>query len=233
MNLSLPPLAEREVQLAATSRRAANPEAPAPPAATLAGRVKLGGPFAVLVTPEYVASSPDLCAFVEQEAAHSLYHLVHISVSFESGEAEAPLATAALDIALKSPGASRRPVAWSMSPMQITDPAEVTSSLTVGPQLKLGGIELAGIGRTRTRVHRENDIFLQAFRELRADPGWRLQRTSAMALLGCFRFCLIVRSEIGATTELALTIAATVFRRNWLRSYSYSLLDPLSMSATL
>jgi hypothetical protein len=233
MDMPLPPLAEREVRLVATSRRAARSDASAAPADALEGRVKLGGPFAVVVTPEYVASSPDLRAFVEQEAAHSLYHLVHISVTFEPAAAEAQLGTAAVDLALQAPGASRRPVAWSMSPLQITDPSEVTSSLAIGPQLKLGGIELAGIARTSTRVRHENDVFLQAFRELRADPGWRLQRTSAMPLFGCFRFGLVVRSETGTTTELALTITATVFRRSWLRSYSYSLPDPLTMSAAL
>jgi len=226
MDVPLPQLAEREVRLVATSRRAAGPATPAQPVDALEGRVKLGGPLAVPVTPEYVAESADLRTFVEQEAARYRYHLVHISVTFEAAPDDPPLATAAMDLALLSPRSSRPPIAWSMSPLRITDPTEITSSITLGPQLKL-----AGIDRTITRVR--NDIFLQAFRELRADPGWQLRRTPAMALFGCFRFNMVVRSEIEAVTELATTITASVPRRGWLRSYSSSLPDPLIMSAVI
>lgn len=233
MDVPLPQLAQREVRLVATSRRAAGPDVSAQPVDALDGRVQLGGPFAVPVTPEYVAESADLRTFVEQEAVHHRYYLVHISVTFDAAPDDPPLGTAAMDLALLSPGKSGRPIAWSMSPFRITDPTEITSSITLGPQLKLGGIGLAGIGKTITQSHDENDIFLQAFRELRADPGWRLRRTAAMTLYGSFRFNMIVRSEIEAATELELTITASVPRRGWLRSYNYSLPDPLIMSAVV
>src|SRR5215472_1211866 len=83
MDVPLPQLAEREIRLVATSRRAAGPDTPAQPVDALEGRVKLGGPFAVPVTPGYLADSADLRTFVEQEAARYRYYLVHISVTFE------------------------------------------------------------------------------------------------------------------------------------------------------
>ena len=233
IELPMPQMTERDVRLTATSHRSAGQPTSAPEG--LDGRVRLGGPAFVPIRPssDFAATSPDLRAFIEQEARQRAYFLVHISLTFEQAPDEPPLESAALDVTLSSPEALRRPIAWSMVPLRITDPSEVTTSFTIHPHLKLGGTEISGFEAAWSGVRQQSDVFLQAFRELRADPGWRLRRTPTMPLFGSYRFAMVVRAEKGQVAELELDITAAVRKRGFLRTYSYQLPGPIRTAEVL
>jgi len=95
IDLELPPLPQQKVslQLESDLRTAGG---------ALDGRISLGGPIAVRLTPDYVAGDADLRLYVEQEAAHSIYHLVHLSLSFEAERNTPALETTALELGLSS-----------------------------------------------------------------------------------------------------------------------------------
>jgi hypothetical protein len=196
-------------------------EAPRTP--SLTGRIALGGPFAVPVTPEYVAGDADLRAFVEQESAHSTFHLVHMSVSFAAEPSAPQLETTTLYLRLGCAAGLREPVAWSMTPLRAADATQVERRVKLGPQLKLIDAEFE-----QTVSRQRDEIFLQAQRELRSDPAWEFRRTKNSPLYGSHRLIMVVRAAKGQPTSISAAVSATA-RGNLLRRYAREFQDVLSL----
>jgi hypothetical protein len=184
----------------------------------LTNRVAIGGPYAVPVTADYVASDLDLRAFVDGEAARFTYHLVHMSASFAGTAGQPRLETATVSLKLAAPTGSPEPVAWSMAPLRITDTAQVERRLTLGPQLKLQDAEVSAGQFEQTTSWQRIDVFLQAQRELRSDPGWEFRQTRTMRLQGSFRLTMVVRAASNKPVRVTGTVLATT-RGNLLRRY--------------
>jgi hypothetical protein len=197
----------------------------------LAGRITLGGPFAVPVTPDYVADDPDLRAFVEREAASRVYHVVHMSVSFESEPARPRLDRTVIELSL-SCATTPAPVAWSMTPLRVTDSIQVERSFRLGPELKLQDVELSVGEAEQKQTWQRTEVFLQAQRILRSDPGWEFTRTKTMSLSGSYRLIMVVRADRHEATSISGTVRAAT-KGNLLRWYRRQLPDPLSLAAEL
>ncbi|NKZ01648.1 hypothetical protein [Nocardiopsis alborubida] len=198
----------------------------------MTGRVFLGGPISVPVTPDYVAEAPDLRAFVEREAEHSAYHLVHLSVSFRSAPGLPRLYTSSVELRLSSPSKVRAPVAWSMSPLRVSDVSQTERTFSLGPELKFQDVEMT-VGGYEASTSRTRAVpFLLGVRELREDPGWEFTRTRTMSLDGSHRLVLVVRSDRTAPTGVTVTVRAST-RGNLLRRYKSALPKPLTLTAVL
>ncbi|MBB6118574.1 hypothetical protein [Nocardiopsis algeriensis] len=210
------------------------PPSPSPTSerGALTERVFLGGPVSVPITPEYTAGDPALKAFVEREAGHSTYHLVHLSVSFANGPGLPPLRTASVELKLSSASGVRPPVAWSMSPLRVDEVSQVQQTFHLGPELKFQDVEVALGGYEASRSAARTAPFLLGMRELRDDPGWEFTRTRTMALDGTHRLVLVVRAERGGTAGVTGTVRATT-RGNLLRRYRSALPRPLTLSTVL
>jgi hypothetical protein len=231
-SVELPELPERPVALALEERalrgdrgnQGTNPEV------TLEGRVSVGGPVAVPVTPGYVADDRDLRAFVEQEARKARYHLVHFAMTFEPRRSgDSALETASIEMVLSSHDSAVDPIAWSMLPLRVLDPFQVTQSVKLGPQLKLLGVEAAAGSVERSRTQQHADVFLEGLRELRADPAWQFERTKSFSLTGSHRLTMVVRAGRGATVRGNITVRAAIKQRR-IFSYRADLPDPLRLS---
>jgi hypothetical protein len=228
--VSLPSLPEQGLTLESSDpSRGAHEAARVPP---LTDRIALGGPVAVAVTPDYVADDPGLRAFVAGEAAHAVYYLVHLSVSFAAEPASPRLDSAALDLTLSGPADAPQPVAWSMSPLRVSDPVQLERRFSLGPELKLADVSVKLGELDRTVSRQREDIFLQAQGELRADPRWEFQHTPAARLYGSFRLIMVVRAATGQPTSLSATIRAAT-KGNLLRRYRRELTGPLALTAVL
>lgn len=232
IELPFPVLPEQQLILESDEVSRGGSESGGQGVAPLEGRVAVGGPYAVRITPDQVSDDPGLRMFVEQEAAHSVYHLVHLSLSFTGGSGVTPLARAAMELKLSSTSTAAEPVAWSMTPLRVTDTAQVERSFTLGPQLKLNDIEvsLGEVGRTVTQTR--TDVFLQALRELRPDPAWEFARTRDMNLYGSHRLTMVVRAPRDGATSLSGTVRAAT-KANLLRWYKRELPDPLPLVSVL
>jgi hypothetical protein len=228
----LPVLPERELVLESVSAVRASVDDVRSPVPGLAGRVALGGPCAVPVTAEYVAEDPALRAFVEQESATSLYHVVHLSVSFAPRPTAPRLGRVSVELRLASTSTAVEPVAWSMTPLRVSSTVHVQDSVRLGPQLKLehAQVSLGEIGRSVSRDRGE--VFLQALRELRSDPAWEFTRTRAISLSGSHRLVLVVRASRDGETSISGAVRA-VTRGNLLRRYERELPDPLALASVL
>jgi hypothetical protein len=230
ITVTLPALVEDQLTLDSDEpTRGAHGTGGVPP---LAGRVAVGGPYAVPVTPEFVAGDPGLRAFVEREMAQNVYHLVHLSLSFAAEPAAPALDQAAIELRLSAATAVCPPVAWSMTPLQITDSVNVERTFRLGPELKLeeAGLSLGSVERTVSGPRTE--IFLQAQRELRSDPAWEFQRTRTMRLYGSHRLVMVIRAGKDDAVSISGTVRAAT-RGNLLRWYRRELPGPLPLTAVL
>jgi hypothetical protein len=204
-----------------------------PRSPSLGGRVTLGGPIAVPLRALDVADDPDLRAFVEQEAAHSEYHLIHLSLGFEPTPVTPRLRSAGVALAMSSPTTAQQPIAWSMAPRIVDDTAEVSTSVQFAPQLKLSMLGEVSVGQAqRGTTRRQGRVFLEALREMQSDPAWHLYRTPSMSLRGVHRLVLVVRAAVGATTEISVTVEAKTQGR-FLRRFGHTLPDPLRITERL
>ncbi len=75
IQIDLPELEERPLDF--TPDSVVRGDGDAAPVSFLEGRIRLGGPQCVPITPAYVRDDDGLRIFVEQEAGRFAYHLVH------------------------------------------------------------------------------------------------------------------------------------------------------------
>ncbi|MFV2197454.1 hypothetical protein [Nocardiopsis sp. LOL_012] len=170
--------------------------------------------------------------FVEQEAEHSVYHLVYLSVSFRNGPRLSQLHTCSVELKLSSAENVRAPVAWSISPMRVDDVKQMTRTFRLGPELRFLDAELTLGGYEAHSSHTRTAPFLLGVRELRDDPGWEFSRTRSTPLDGSHRLVLVVRSGRGVSTGITGVVRAST-RGHLLRRYRSVLPEPLTLADVL
>ncbi|MES4902687.1 MULTISPECIES: hypothetical protein [unclassified Streptomyces] len=234
IDIILPELPERELALVSEEFSGPSGHVPRRPAAAaaLAGRVTLGGPLAVPVTTELVGRVPELKAYVESEAnkadeQRAVYHLVHLSVSCAQETASSQLHTVNLDLTLSAdPAGNRRatfqPVAWSMTPLQLSGEVRATGPAHLGPRLGFVRQDRAALGAR---------VCLEARRELRSDPGWEIRRTPTASIRGTYRLAMVVRAPRATVSRAAVEVGATVREGHVLRRFRAELPEPLLLAA--
>lgn len=222
IDVILPALPERELALTA-EKKSSDPGdiATRRTGRALTGRVVLGGPVAVPVTAELVAQDTGLAAFLAQEAGTAMYHLLHLSLTCPGGAQDPALHTVNVDLTLVSGERAFRPVAWSMTPQQLTGPAGATARAQLGPQLGFVG---------HSGAWQRERVSLEALRELRSDPGWQLRHTHTTRIGGTYRLAMVVRAPRTAMSWAGVAVGATVRRGRVLRRYREELPDSLGLA---
>ncbi|WP_344333023.1 hypothetical protein [Kitasatospora putterlickiae] len=229
-------LSERALVLAADSpARGEGTASTGAAEAPLEGRVLLGGPLAVVLTEEFVADDSELKAFVAQEAATAVYHLVHLGLTVTAPAGRPPLHSIDLRLELTAAdGAAFQPVAWSLSPRHLVTGRTAERTLSLGPSLKLLGAEVSVGSASWTTSGADGRPWLRAVRELRSDPAWEFRRVSGAELEGEHRLAAVVRTPRGSATTLGLGVTAAVRRRTGLlRKYVQELVEPLQSAVDL
>lgn len=229
IDVVLPELPQRELSLKANGPvRGPGDPAPPPP---LGGRILLGGPVSVPLDAKAVAHDAELQAFVEGEADSAVYHLLHLSITCEKDSEGPALHTVDVDLTLSADadaGADAivgfQPVALSMTPKQLTETVESTTSAQLGPQL-------AFVGYSRTS--QQSRVCLEALRELRSDPGWEIRHTRTAKIGGTYRLAMVVRAPRGAKSRAAVAVGAAVRKGHVMRRYREEMPDPVSLVMNL
>lgn len=199
----------------------------------LAGRVRVGGPHAVRLTPEELAADPELARYAKDQAALYDHYLVRLAVTFATGPREPRLEFAHVGITLSSTGWAPQPVVHSMDPLRLTDEVRSQRSWRLGPQLALFGAEASlgelGGGKDFTT----QQPLVQAMDLGSAKPAWEFRRTMSNELSGSYPLALVVRCGTGVVTELSCTVTAGVKPGGLMRRYRRELPDPLRLEAVL
>jgi hypothetical protein len=239
-SLALPDLPQQQVEFVPDDETVRADEVPAAEAAevaaSLAARVRIGGPLAVPVSVGLVKDDDNLKAFVAAESGKHAYYLVHLAATFTSGPGDPAFESATLDLALSTAGVApvggQPPIAWSMLPQRVTDDATSEFKWNFGPEVTVedAGVKLGSIERTTTRT--VGQVVVEGLGLLRSDPSWRVSAVPRRPIGGSYRFVLIVRAVHGATVHVAVAMRVTVRERRLLRMRS-AYLPPVVLAADL
>ena len=178
-----------------------------PDEGALERRVGMGRPFAIRLRPEKL--DRDAAAFVRAEEERASYYLFTLPVSFYP-EAQAPLLSADLGILLSQDGAvgEPEPVAWSMSPTQVSSPRRPSTTVTLTARLLFMEAKVS-----RDIGSEQPEFFLLGLGEGKSDPEWRFRPTSQQPLVGVHRLSLIVWAPAGVRCAADIRIGASVRQR--------------------
>jgi hypothetical protein len=180
-------------------------------------RISVGGPVYRRIEADS-ADDAELRRFLQEEAAHSDFYLLHLTCTLRPAEDE-PFTEALIELVLTragntAAGDGEEPIAWSMQPDRMIDAVEVTRTVSLGPTLKFLG---AGLDLTagQQRKATKQDVLLEAMYELESTPSWGLYRTESVELRGLYRFHLVVRAAKGADVTGSTLVEAKVRRRRF------------------
>ena len=203
----MPELAQVEAVLRRSDRVTRGPTT----ALELQGRLSLGEPVGVAITPDFAASDAELRAFVEAETGTSRYWLVHLACTFTPSDDE-PLQKAWLSVELVR-GDGRtfgRPIAWSMTPMRLARASDHSRTLKLGANAKLAQAAVEA-----SRTVEGSVVYLEALRLRESTPTWEFSRTDADEIRGATLLALVVRSPAGAMVDGSVQLTAAVRSRRF------------------
>jgi hypothetical protein len=146
----------------------------------------------------------------------SSFWLLALTCSFRA-LADEPIETAWLQVQLMAttpPGAAD-PLAWSMEPLSLTDPVQVSRSAKLDATLKLRSdtipIEIGpSVGRESTETYARRIPFVEAHSEGTARPSWIFTRTEVTEVRGVHRLRAVVELPAGATGKAEVSAGATL-----------------------
>ena len=143
------------------------------------------------------------------------FDIVQITLSLRPKEDE-PLEHVWLKVVLESEpeDPALKAIAWSMLPQKASTEVEVGSKLSFDAGLKISVVELKAGHETETKYARD-DVFLEAFNELRNDPLWEFSATPAVAIRGSHRLVMVVRRGQTVPCRGTVSLSATVQRKHW------------------
>jgi hypothetical protein len=166
----------------------------------------LGVPQAVAITHADAGGSDEGLALFLRGSADSCFHVVHLACSFHPADRERIL-DASLRVSLtgRDTESDQRPIAWSLSPLCLPQITELRRTQRISASLKL-----LGIGSDQEVRTTKTDCVVQAFNELRPDPGWQFRGTRETPLRGTQRLLLVVKSLRPGSTNLHVALDARV-----------------------
>ncbi len=176
-------------------------------------RVSLGRPRCVAL--DLATVGADARDFLE-ERSESSFWLLALTCSFRAVDDE-PIEKAWLEVRLRTetPGDGLEPAAWSMEPLSLSSPLQVSKVAKLDASLKLTSdlipVEIGPAASVqRTQEHEEQVPYLEAYREGTACPSWIFTRTSINEIRGVHRLRAVVELPTGATGRAEASVGATL-----------------------
>lgn len=175
-------------------------------------RVSLGKPRCRPLTAD--ALDPDGRAFLAQNPGSS-YWLLDLLCSFRMVD-KAPITHAWLEVAITPiPDGASAPTAWSMEPLALSDPVQISQVVKLDDSLKLTSPVVpldVGVGRTvTTTTDIEKQVpYVEAYRDGTSQPSWWFKRTVVTEVSGVHRLRMVVELPAGAGARAVVSAGATL-----------------------
>lgn len=185
---------------------------PAPAdALPLEGRVSLGRPLAIPLTPEAAGDDASLRSFIETEAGAARYALVYLACTFKPANGER-IARAWLSVdldATPAPSDGTPAVAWSMEPMRAAK--ELSRHRTLSLKVPVKFVEADAEVGTEVSVEQP---FCEALGLQEPTPSWEFTDSETQRLRGSHRMHLVVRAPLTEVTG-TMSLRATVTHKHF------------------
>jgi hypothetical protein len=144
------------------------------------------------------------------------FWLLGLTCSFRADDDE-PIERAWLEVRLETtqPTGAAAPTAWSMEPVKLSDPMQVTRVTKLDGSLKLTTpvvpIEVGpSMGRETTESAEQELPFVEAFREGTSRPSWIFSRTKITDVRGIHRLRTVIELPAGATGRAEISAGASL-----------------------
>lgn len=170
--------------------------------------VALGVPQAVRLDAGSVPDDPDLARFLRARADRS-FALVTLGATFHPNDHTVTRATVEVSLAA-DPAGDPPVVAWSLAPRRVTEPVTVTRKITVSADAKI-----VHIGMELSQERAVQDVFLEAFNELRSDPSWEFTATPTSPIRGSHRLTMVTSASTGSLVTGTVTVSAVLEHRRF------------------
>jgi hypothetical protein len=186
----------------------------------LSGRLLLGTPVATALTAAAVGDDKETAEFLRARAAQSDFYLVTMACSFQPKEDE-PFEKAWLHVNLDRADGVKdpRPSAYSMRPLKASREIKQSRSIKLGADLKIMGVGFEAGGERGVDKSGE-EVFVQAYGELTADPFWQFSSREGALLDGSYRLALVVDVPKSVRAQVSVNLEATV-RHTFLKLIPY------------
>lgn len=176
-------------------------------------RISLGRPTVVPLDVNTIDADTRLFLAGRPE---SMFLLLALTCSFRAVNEE-PIEQAWIEVQLQTqqPADADDPTAWSMEPLSLTSPVQVSEVTRLDASLKLTSpvvpIELGpAAGREKTEAFEVPMPFLEAHREGTSRPAWIFSRTKIMEVRGVHRLRTVIDLPAGATGRAEVSAGATL-----------------------
>jgi len=176
-------------------------------------RISLGRPVCVALDPATVDA--DARVFL-QGRPDSSFWLLALTCSFRALDDE-PIEKAWVEVRLRteSPGGAPQPTAWSMEPLVLSDPAQVSKVAKFDLSLKLKSevvpVEVGpSVSAERKRDYTQRVPYVEAHREGTARPSWIFTRTPITEVRGVHRLRAVLELPIHAKGRAEVSAGATL-----------------------
>jgi hypothetical protein len=176
-------------------------------------RISLGFPVSV---PLDVKTVDESARIFLAGRSNSTFWLLALTCSFRAVDDE-PIEKAWLEVRLETvhPPGSEAPTAWSMEPLRLSDPMQVSQVAKLDASLKLNSpvipLELGpSAGREKTEQFVESVPFVEAHREGTSRPSWIFSRTKITDVRGVHRLRTVVDLPAGATGRAEVSAGASL-----------------------
>jgi hypothetical protein len=167
-----------------------------------------------------------------QAAVGREFYLVRLGCSFRH-DVQQPFISAWLqaDLRLGDDSPDGIASAWSLYPVSLSDPAEMTREVEIDPSLKLTGVAGVSVdvgvsGKRSTQArYTSSMIFLEGLGAGTSSPAWSFTRTDAHEIRGEFWLSFVAEVSAGHGAEGVVSAGATIRKRTLRRSYVVALKD--------
>jgi hypothetical protein len=176
-------------------------------------RISLGRPACIGLDASQI--DQDACAFLAGKPESSFW-LLALTCSFEAVD-DAPIDRAWIEVGLRTdrPPSAPEPTAWSMEPLSLADPLQVTTTVKLDASLKLTSpvvpFEIGpSAGSEQSKQFTRQLPYVEAQREGTARPSWIFSRTEITDVRGVHRLRCVIELAAGATAEAEISAGASL-----------------------
>jgi hypothetical protein len=146
----------------------------------------------------------------------SAFLLLALTCSFRAAD-DQPIEQAWIEVRLQTlqPSGSDDPTAWSMEPLSLTNPVQVSEVTKLDASLKLTSpvipIEVGpDMERDKTETFEVQVPFVEAHREGTSRPAWIFSRTKITEVRGVHRLRTVIDLPAGTTARAEVSAGATL-----------------------
>jgi hypothetical protein len=233
MELNFPSLPQRRLEFQLSDEAVRAWPSDGEPEVDIAPRFALGEPMTHPLDDSSV-TDPAMRATIAALADKFEFQAVFLSVTFRTEDKDPPFEKATVELLLSTvDGITDAPVALSMTPQWVVNPATVSRTLRLSPELTFSDIKMSLASAESSTTRTDAPTVIRAYGQQTSNPSWRFAALPGLPLDGVYELALTVKRIRGTAAQATVRIEPYVRHRNILLRFVNKPLPPLMLGARL